>query len=154
MGDEFDIIVDVLDESTCWRLMSRSGFGRLGFMDGEELMVLPMNAAVSENRVVFRTTADSMFARAGNGTKVVFEVDQTDRVAESGWSVLLRGVAEEVVEPAVRAALDELPLRPWAPGLRDHWIRVSPVTVTGRAISHGSGAGAPDPCQPVATGVE
>ena len=84
MGDEFDIIVDVLDESTCWRLMSRSGFGRLGFMHGDELMVLPVNAAVSENRVVFRTTNYLMFARVGDGTKVVVEVDQTDRVAESG----------------------------------------------------------------------
>ncbi len=134
MGDEFDIIVDVLDESTCWRLMSRSGFGRLGFMNGEELMVLPLNAAVSENRVVFRTTADSMFARAGDGTKVVFEVDQTDRVAESGWSVLLRGRLWDVTGRPETATWEELSVHPWAQGPRDRWMAIEPTAVSGRRV--------------------
>ncbi|HEY5877090.1 MAG TPA: pyridoxamine 5'-phosphate oxidase family protein [Ilumatobacteraceae bacterium] len=134
MGDEFDIIVDVLDESTCWRLMSRSGFGRLGFMHGDELMVLPVNAAVSENRVVFRTTHDSMFARVGDGTKVVFEVDQTDRVAESGWSVLLRGRLWDVTGRPETATWQELSVHPWAQGARDRWMAIEPTAVSGRRV--------------------
>ena len=134
MGDEFDIIVDVLDESTCWRLMSRSGFGRLGFMHGDELMVLPLNAAVSENRVVFRTTDDSMFARAGNGTKVVFEVDQTDRVAESGWSVLLRGRLWDVTGRPETATWHEISVHSWAQGPRDRWMAIEPTAVSGRRV--------------------
>lgn len=134
MVDEFDIIVDVLDESTCWRLISRSGFGRIGFMHGDELMVLPVNAAMSANRVMFRTTDDSMFARAGDGTKVVFEVDQTDRAAESGWSVLLRGRLWDVTGRPETATRHEFSVQPWAQESRDRWMAIEPTAISGRRV--------------------
>ncbi len=134
MGDGYDIIVDVLDESTCWRLLSRSWFGRVGFLHSDELMVLPVNAAVSANQVVFRTTDDSMFAQEGNGTKVVFEVDQTDRAAESGWSVLVRGRLWNVTGRPETAALHEVSVHPWAPGPRDRWMTIEPTAISGRRV--------------------
>ena len=66
---------------------------------------------------------------------MAFEVDGIDTSAETGWSVLVRGVASEVTDEHERARLARLPLHPWAPGERDRWLRVVPTTVTGRAIS-------------------
>ncbi|HET9539484.1 MAG TPA: pyridoxamine 5'-phosphate oxidase family protein, partial [Candidatus Limnocylindria bacterium] len=61
--------------------------------------------------------------------------DGADTAVETGWSVLVRGVAREVTDVHERARLARLPLHPWAPGERDRWLRVVPTSVTGRAIS-------------------
>src|SRR4029079_12559937 len=92
MTDEYDIEVTELDEETCWRLLARAGFGRVGFVDvDDELAVLPVNAGVHNGRVIFRTAEGASVARRGDGSMVAFEADHTDHVAEAGWSVLVRG---------------------------------------------------------------
>ncbi len=63
MADEqYEILVEELDEAACRRLVSREAFGRIGFVHGGEVMVLPVNAVVMANRVVFRTADDTMSA--------------------------------------------------------------------------------------------
>lgn len=132
--DEFEIFVEELDEPTCWRLLARAGFGRVGFVHDGELLVLPVNAAVVEHRVVFRTADDSMLCVAGDGSKVAFEADHTDRVSESGWSVLVRGHLVDATDRAETASWHELTVRPWLPGPRTRWMVVEPTAVTGRAV--------------------
>ena len=73
MSEQYDIVIDELDDSTCWRLLARAGFGRVGFLRGEDLVVLPVNAGVVNDRVVFRTAADTSLARAGNGSIVALK---------------------------------------------------------------------------------
>jgi hypothetical protein len=58
-----------------------------------------------------------------------------DALVETGWSVLVKGRAAEVTDPFELADVTRLPLRPWAPGAKDHWIRIEPREVTGRSIS-------------------
>jgi uncharacterized protein len=133
VDDEFEIMVEELDEPSCWRLLSRAGFGRVGLMHDGEIVVLPVNAAVVDRRVVFRTADESMLA-AGDGTTVAFEADHTDRVAESGWSVLVRGRLVDVTERPETATWHELTVRPWLPGPRNRWMVVDPAAVTGRSV--------------------
>jgi len=132
MNDEYDIIVDELDEETCWRLLARAGFGRVGFVKEEAVIVLPVNSAVSDGRVIFRTAGDASLAAAGDGSVVAFEADHTDRVAESGWSVVVRGRGRETDPPEPHA---EESVVPWAPGVRDHWVRIDAETISGRRIT-------------------
>ncbi|MGD9700896.1 MAG: pyridoxamine 5'-phosphate oxidase family protein [Acidimicrobiia bacterium] len=134
VGNEYDIFVDELEEPTCWRLLSRADFGRVGFIHDGELMVLPVNSAVSSHRVVFRTAGGSMLARAGNGSIVVFESDHTDRVAESGWSVLVRGQLWDVTDRPETESWHEFAVRPWAPGPQDRWMAIEPSAISGRMI--------------------
>lgn len=134
MGHEYDIIVDELDDATCWRLLERAGFGRVGFLQDDQVVVLPVNAGVMNGRVVFRTAADTSLARAGDGSIVAFEADHTDRVAESGWSVVVRGLLWDVTGRAEVAAWDDLAVHPWAPPPRDRWMMIEPTSVTGRMI--------------------
>lgn len=134
MHDEYDITMDELDEATCWRLATRVGFGRVGFVLDDEIMVHPVNVAVTEGRVVFRTSSGSSLARAGDGSSVAFETDQTDRVAESGWSVLIRGRLRDVTGRPESAAWHQLLVRPWAPPPQEVWMTIEPSAVTGRMI--------------------
>jgi hypothetical protein len=49
----------------------------------------------------------------------------------------VRGEITEVTDPAELARLRGLPLRPWAPGARDHYVRILPAVLTGRRITSG-----------------
>jgi uncharacterized protein len=66
---------------------------------------------------------------------VAFEVDGTDAATRTGWSVVVRGEAVEVTDPAELARLRGLPLYPWAPGAKSRYVRILPALVTGRRIS-------------------
>lgn len=134
MDEEYEIVADELDEPTCWRLLARIGFGRVGFVHAGDVVVLPVNVAVIGQRVVFRTGEHTSLAAAGDGTTVAFEADHTDQVAESGWSVLVRGQLHTVTDAADTAALQESGLHPWAPDSRDRWMTITPTKITGRMI--------------------
>lgn len=135
MADEYDVAVTELDEETCWRLLARAGFGRVGFVDmDDELVVLPVNAGVHDRRVIFRTAEGTSFARRGDGSMVAFEADHTDTVAEAGWSVIVRGRLWDVSDAPVPAEWHEFAVHPWAPPPRDRWMAIDPVRVTGRMV--------------------
>jgi len=134
VDQNYDILVEELDEVTCWHLLSRAAFGRVGFVHGDEVMVLPVNSAVKDDRVLFRTASETLLAAAGNGSVVAFESDHTDQVAESGWSVLVRGRLWDITDAPETATFHELTVRPWAPGLRNRWMSIEPTAVTGRRI--------------------
>jgi nitroimidazol reductase NimA-like FMN-containing flavoprotein (pyridoxamine 5'-phosphate oxidase superfamily) len=131
----FDVNTDELDSDTCWRLLARAWVGRVGFVDGEGPAVLPVNSAVHGHAIVFRTGGHTALHGLEPGATVAFEVDHTDRVAEAGWSVLVRGQLWEVTDPDEQDALWELPLHPWVEGDRDVWMKITPATVTGRITS-------------------
>ena len=66
-------------------------------------------------------------------------MDGTDALTRTGWSVVVRGEAVEVTDPAELARLRELPLHPWAPAPA-RYIRVLPAVLTGRRISYSAEA--------------
>jgi nitroimidazol reductase NimA-like FMN-containing flavoprotein (pyridoxamine 5'-phosphate oxidase superfamily) len=135
MAEDYDISVTELDEETCWRLLSRAGFGRVGLVDSnDELVVLPVNAGVHQRRVVFRTAAGTSLASRGDGAMVAFEADHTDQVAEAGWSVVVRGRLWDVTDEPVAAEWNEFAVHPWAPPPRDRWMVIQPFRVTGRIV--------------------
>jgi nitroimidazol reductase NimA-like FMN-containing flavoprotein (pyridoxamine 5'-phosphate oxidase superfamily) len=134
VDDQYDITIEELDEPTCWRLVARAGFGRVGFVHAGEVMVLPVNTAEWDRRVIFRTAEGTSLALAGTGPVVAFETDHTDRVAESGWSVVVRGQLWDVTHRAETAEWQQLLVRPWAPPPRGVWMMIEPSAVTGRMI--------------------
>lgn len=66
-----------------------------------------------------------------------FQVDDIDPVRQTGWTVLVQGRASEVT-PWER---EDLRLRPWAPGKKDHWVRIVPDSITGRRLRPSDGSG-------------
>jgi uncharacterized protein len=124
-----------LGEDECRRLLAERHLGRLAVTDGDGPVVFPVNYVLHQGSVVFRTDPGSKLDAVAGGAPVAFEVDAVDEASRTGWSVIVRGEAAEVVEPADLEHLRRLPLYPWVPGARSRYVRVRPRSVTGRRIA-------------------
>ena len=68
-----------------------------------------------------------------------FEADSLDAEHHVGWSVTVIGQSQEVTDPDEIRRLEQIGLRAWAPGDREHFIRIRPGLLNGRRLStHGS----------------
>ena len=123
-----------LEGDVCRQMLTRCSFGRVAFDDDQGLTVLPVNCLFPGDVVLFRAQAGSALDRLGHGHKVAFEADDIDPIAESGWSVLVRGTATHLRDPDRIAALAETGTHAWAPGAHDRWVVIHPEQITGRII--------------------
>lgn len=125
-----------LSRAECLDLLARSHLGRLAFIDsvGVFPIIVPVNYVMYDGAVVFRSGPGAKLAAVVRGGEVAFEVDQTDEAGHAGWSVLVRGTAELLEDPEDVAELEERHLQPWAPGDKQHYVRVSSNLVSGRRI--------------------
>lgn len=126
--------LEVLESQECLRLLERRHLGRIGVSVAERPLIMPVNYVIDDGTVVFRTAAGTKFDAAVRGNFVAFEIDEADDTYHVGWSVLVTGVAEEITDADERREVEALPLKPWAPGEKDHFLRIRPVTITGRRI--------------------
>ena len=103
--------------------------------DGAPL-IRPVNYVFDDRSqsVVFRTGRGSKFHALLRSANAAFEIDGIDERSRTGWSVVMRGVTDEVVGPTEIRRLDRLGLEPWAPGAKPHWMYIRAWTVSGRRI--------------------
>ena len=142
-----------LTKSECFALLAQERLGRVAVIDDRGPAVFPVNFVLDRHMVVFRTDEGTKLDAACRGSRVAFEIDGTDAAARTGWSVLIRGEAIEVADPAELARLRRLPLDPWAPGAKAHYVRILPAKLTGRRITApapASGRGGEPPPRPAA----
>jgi CBS domain-containing protein/transcriptional regulator with XRE-family HTH domain len=124
-----------LSPQECRDLLSTHGVGRLAVPTPSGPLILPVNYSVVESVIAFRTHPGTALAQA-MGCQVAFEVDHIDEALSQGWSVLVRGPASAVMDPdCVQLLKERAYSEPWAGGRRDMWIRINPLTVTGRRIA-------------------
>ncbi|HUJ05073.1 MAG TPA: pyridoxamine 5'-phosphate oxidase family protein [Streptosporangiaceae bacterium] len=123
-----------LTRSECFALLVAEQLGRIAVVDDQGPVIFPVNFVLDGYMVVFRTGEGTKLDAACLGSRVAFEIDGADAPSRTGWSVLVRGEAVEVTDPAELARLRELPLAPWAPGDRTRYVRILPAAVTGRRI--------------------
>jgi uncharacterized protein len=97
-----------------------------------------VNFALDHGDIVIRTDRSGKLAAATRGAVVAFEVDQVDLAGQTGWSVTAIGPSTEVTDLGELARLRTIGLKSWAPGERDHFIRISPVMLNGRNLRTGS----------------
>ena len=127
--------LEKLDHEECLRLISPGGVGRVAFTSPSGPMILPVNYAIEQGAVLFRTAlggpldADLRTGIEGADFMVAFEVDRVDESTREGWSVLVRGGAHHVTGDVDKDAVES-----WAGGDRSLYIRISPVEVSGRRI--------------------
>jgi nitroimidazol reductase NimA-like FMN-containing flavoprotein (pyridoxamine 5'-phosphate oxidase superfamily) len=123
-----------LDETTCLLLLGRHTTGRLAVVHDGRPLIFPVTYRRSGRTLVFRSDEGTKLDAVTHGSPVAFEVDELDNRTHQGWSVVVTGTAEEVTEPAELDAVRKLRLEPWAPGVKPHFVRITPETITGRRI--------------------
>jgi len=127
--------LEILPLAECLRLLASVPVGRVAFHADGEVVVLPVNHLVDGQNIVFRTAPGSKLSAAENAGIVAFEADDYDAQAKSGWSVVVNGQAEILYADTETQRLNEVGLRPWASAVdRPFWIRIRPITVSGRQI--------------------
>ena len=135
--DDYDDRVSVLSDEECWAALREDEVGRLGFVLGEEVEVVPVNYAVDDPSpgsdrgpsLLFRTAEGSKLLGVLLHPQVAFEIDRYDE--RSALSVVVRGTARRLEEDEAHRA-DQLPLRPWVPTPKYDVVEIVPTQVSGR----------------------
>ncbi|MCX5208233.1 pyridoxamine 5'-phosphate oxidase family protein [Kitasatospora sp. NBC_00240] len=122
-----------LTPDECWDRLSDHGIGRVALSSESGPAILPVNYLVDAHSVVYRTSRGGA-AAAAEGSEVAFETDHLDETDSKGWSVLVVGKAEGIDEDTERRLAAQPGAQPWAAGIRDLWIRITPTRITGRLI--------------------
>jgi uncharacterized protein len=129
--NESDRDESTLDRHACWALLATAEIGRLAVVIGGRPKIFPVTFVIDRGSVVFRTAAGTKLA-AIRGTSVAFEADGIDPQGPFAWSVVLEGRAEEIRQLQELAFAAKLPLSPWHPSPKPHFVRVVPGEIFGR----------------------
>ena len=66
----------------------------------------------------------------------MFEPDSYDADTRTGWSVLVKGLAETIDSADEVARFDAVGLSAWGgDGSSERWVRIRPSSITGRRIA-------------------
>jgi hypothetical protein len=93
-------------------------------------LIFVVNYGLDGDVIVIRTHPGTKLTHADHAN-VTFEVDEIDARTRSGWSVLVRGLTEEVGptdREELTARTHAAQVQPWAPGEFGHWLRLIPTT--------------------------
>jgi hypothetical protein len=136
-------VLEELPTAECLQLMATVPVGRIVYTRQAMPAVEPMNFAIDRGAIVIRASAGGKLAAALQHAVVAFQADELDPATRSGWSVTVVGRTEEVTDRYEVARLGKLGLTCWAPGTRDHFIRITPGMVTGRRLRGTGGLDSP-----------
>jgi uncharacterized protein len=127
--------LEQLSREECLRLMGQVPVGRIVYTRQALPAVELVNFAMDDGDIVIRTDASGKLAAATRGVVVAFEADSVDIASHEGWSVTVVGYSRAVTDGQETRRLEQGGLDPWAPGKRDHFIRISPQIVNGRRVA-------------------
>ena len=130
-----DAAVSTLSEEECWNVLGRSHLGRLALAVDGEPDIFPVNYVLDGPRLFFRTAPGAKLAELAANPRIAFEVDEYDDTHAA--SVVVKGVAKPLDLQREIDAADALPLDPWIPTLKYRWVRITPVSISGRRFERG-----------------
>jgi uncharacterized protein len=125
-----------LPRDECERRLGQHTIGRVAWNAADGPQLLPVNYAYYNKTIVFRTVPDGVMSQLVRRTNVAFEIDGVDEQARTGWSVVVRGTAERVMQnyDLVELWTKAGPV-PWAAGERTLHIAITPRMITGREVA-------------------
>lgn len=128
--------VSILSQTECWDLLSSMSLGRLVTSVDGEPEIFPVNFVVQHHTILFRTAEGTKLVSTAINNNVLFEVDNHN-VAE-GWSVIVKGIARSLRTDEETAEAENAQLLPWIATVKPHYVRIRPMSVTGRRFMFGS----------------
>jgi hypothetical protein len=128
--------LEELTPDECLGLLRQARVGRLVYVDDDGPAAVPVNYAVAGSDIVFRVEGGAKQAAMSQPT-LAFEVDHVDDDERTGWSVLVRAKGREVdidEVPDLLRRIDGPPPGPWAAGIHNVWLDLTPTMLTGRRL--------------------
>jgi nitroimidazol reductase NimA-like FMN-containing flavoprotein (pyridoxamine 5'-phosphate oxidase superfamily) len=126
-----------LSEPRCRELLHAGNVGRVAWQTADGPQILPVTYICYGASFVFRTSPYGPLSDLIEPTDVALEVDELDQQRRNGWSVVVQGRAAAVGEPAEMVQLWTVgDLMPWAPGVRNVFVEITPRRITGRLLGH------------------
>ncbi len=122
----------ILSLDDCWQLLRDHEVGRLAVSIANHPDIFPINYVVDDDEIVFRTSAGTKLAAAVLGYGVAFEIDGYDAAAGEAWSVVVKGVAEQIEGWLDKDRAERLPLFPWNASPKFDFVRIVAEEVSGR----------------------
>jgi len=122
--------VKELSPEECWNYLKSANVARLALSVHGEVDIFPINIYADGKSVLFRTAPGTKLLELTVNNKVALEVDghsETD-----AWSVVVKGTAREVQHQSEVDEADASPLQPWVPTLKYRYVKVEPVSMSGR----------------------
>jgi nitroimidazol reductase NimA-like FMN-containing flavoprotein (pyridoxamine 5'-phosphate oxidase superfamily) len=122
-------VAELTDEE-CWERLSENSLGRLATAVAGNPDIFPVNYYADGKTLLIRTAPGTKLLELTIHHDVAFEVDgYTD---DEAWSVIVKGVAEQLEHQSEIDEADRQPLVPWIPTLKYRYVRITPLTITGR----------------------
>lgn len=125
-----------LSTEECLTLLGTTTVGRLAFVDDEGQQLIPVNFALIDGTIFFRTAPGGVLAGLADGhDDIAFGVDHHEDLYRDGWNVTVRGSVAAVQDAeTVETVLSHGRLRPWAGGERPVVMGVTIRSVDGRRV--------------------
>ncbi|MEA5456835.1 pyridoxamine 5'-phosphate oxidase family protein [Sinomonas sp. JGH33] len=121
-----------LSHDACWELLAAGIVGRLALVVDGHPEIFPVNYVLERGSIVFRTARGAKLWEAEADEPAAFEIDGYDPRQEEAWSVVAKGGLAVISSQEEKDAADALHLEPWQPGVKGHYIRLTPRALTGR----------------------
>jgi hypothetical protein len=131
--------LEMLSRAEAIALLETQEVGRLVYTRRALPAIRPVSFVVRGGAVLIWTGSSSSLGQAVRGAVVAFEADELDRATHSGWSVAVTGTAQLVTDEARLAQARADGPVPWAPGIKEHLIRIPLTVVTGRWLGPPAG---------------
>ena len=127
-----------LTETECTELIRAGLVGRVAVCMPDGPHIIPVNYSVVDDSIVLRTTPYSLLGSTAKGSILALEVDQFDYEYQRGWSVVVRGRCEVVVDASeLEHIRNTWNPTSWAKGGRTLYLRFRWNEMTGRRLGQG-----------------
>jgi nitroimidazol reductase NimA-like FMN-containing flavoprotein (pyridoxamine 5'-phosphate oxidase superfamily) len=125
----------ILDETTCWELLSTADVCRLAVVVGDDLEIFPINAVVDGRTLVFSTGEGTKLAAVAIARSVAVEADGYDSATREAWSVVVKGAADRLEHFHDIEQAESLARRSRSEHPKQWFVRVTPRNVSGRRFA-------------------
>ena len=126
--------LEIISDQECVNLLRSHQLGRIALAGPDrDPLIFPVNYFFDEGVVVFRTDPGTKLDLAP-GARVSFEIDGWEPDDGSGWSVVVKGICHDITAPddARSERMHYWPVKPTAPGAKEHWIGIWANEISGR----------------------
>jgi uncharacterized protein len=131
--------IELLSADICLRLLQQGSLGRLAFAIAGQPEIFPVNYSMDADVIMLRTAPGTKLRHAPH-RRVAFEIDGIDASAGVAWSVVVKGLLEDITTRSdpFSIARREVPVNTLAPGERRYSLAIYPAEISGRRFPVGA----------------